>query len=195
MNLQYVSVIEVKGDLIRQIQSMTQLTSIGISNVKATDEMDLCDSIQNMRLLHALAIKVTNEEETLRMDALSSSPPNLQNLLLVGKLEKVPQWFRSLQSLAFLNLHWSRLEEDLLPHIAALPHLGDLALTNAYVGKQFCFNIGFPNLTELKIRNFPQLNEIIIEKGVMPNLQILWIEKCMELKTVPKALKTLIFKN
>ena len=65
MNLQYVSVIEVKGDLIRQIQSMTQLTSIGISNVKATDEMDLCDSIQNMRLLHALAIKVTNEEETL----------------------------------------------------------------------------------------------------------------------------------
>jgi disease resistance protein RPM1 len=88
-----VSVIEVKGDLIRQIRSMTQLTSIGISNVKATDEMDLCDSIQNMRLLRTLSIMVTNEEETLRMDALSSPPPNLQKLVLVGKLEKVPQWF------------------------------------------------------------------------------------------------------
>uniref|UniRef100_A0A2N9GZF1 Disease resistance protein RPM1-like n=1 Tax=Fagus sylvatica TaxID=28930 RepID=A0A2N9GZF1_FAGSY len=125
-NLKSVSVIEVQGDLIRQIRSMTQLTSIGISNVKAADEMDLCDSIQNMRLLRSLSIVVTNEEETLRMDALSSPPPNLQNLFLVGKLEKVPKWFCSLQSLTFLNLHWSRLEEDLLPYIAALPHLGYL---------------------------------------------------------------------
>ncbi|KAK9995144.1 hypothetical protein SO802_024847 [Lithocarpus litseifolius] len=114
---------------------MTQLTTIGLTNVKAADEMDLCDSIHNMKLMRYLRSMVTNAEETLRMDALPSPSTNLQKLALAGKLEKVPQWFHSLQSLTSLSLHWSRLEEDLLPHIAALPHLGRLALTNVYIGK------------------------------------------------------------
>ena len=193
-NLQSVTFIEAKGDLIRRIGSMTQLIRIGISDVKEADEMDLCLSIQNMRLLHFLSIKVTNVEETLRMDALSSPPPNLQKLVLVGKLEKVPQWFCSLQRIRNLHLHWSRLDEDLLPYIATWPHLGRLTLTNACVGNQLCFSTGFVKLTVLNIRNLPQLNEIIIEKGVMPNMKSLEIESCMELKTVPKGteyLKTL----
>ncbi|XP_075650423.1 disease resistance protein RPM1-like [Castanea sativa] len=190
-NLQTIGVFEAKGDLIREIRSLTQLATIRIGNVKETDEMDLCISIENMRLLRILDITVTNEEETLQMDALSSPPPNLQKLYLTGKLEKVPQWFCSLQSLTFLQLHWSRLEEDLLPHIAALPNLGILRLNNAYVGKQLCFNTSFLKLTQLWIHNFPQLNEIIIEKGVMPNLKFLNIDSCMELKTVPMGIEYL----
>ena len=190
-NLQSVGIVEVEGDFIRQIRSMGQLYSIGFSNVKEGDEKDLCVSIENMRHLRALTIMVTNEEETLRMDSLSSPPPNLQKLYLVGKLENVPQWFCSLQSLTNLVLHWSRLEEDLLPQIADFPHLGRLLLTNAYVGKQLCFSTGFLKLTRLVIRNSPQLNEIIIEKGVMPNLKSLYINSCMELKTVPKGIEYL----
>ncbi|KAM3681585.1 hypothetical protein ACJW31_12G008200 [Castanea mollissima] len=190
-NLQTVTYLEIKGDLLKQIRSMTQLTSTVLSNVKAADEMDLCDSIHNMKLMRYLGIEVTNAEETLRMDALSSPPTNLQKLVLAGKLEKVPWWFHSLQSLTRLYLRWSRLEEDLLPHIAALPHLGSLTLNNAYVGKQLCFSIGFLQLTSLKIRNFPQLNEIIIEKGVMPNLKSLVIINCMQLNTVPKGIEYL----
>ncbi|KAF3947225.1 hypothetical protein CMV_026612 [Castanea mollissima] len=190
-NLQSVSAIESNGDLIRQIRSMTQLTRIGISNVKEANEMDLCLSIQNMKLLRYLFIMATNEDETLRMDSLSTPPPKLRFLMLAGKLEKVPRWFLSLQSVTSLSLHWSRLEEDLLPHIAALPNLGRLVLTNAYVGKQLCFNTSFLKLTRLSIDNFPQLNEIIIEKGVMPNLKFLYIYSCMELKTVPKGIEYL----
>ena len=134
---------------------------------------------------------VTNEEESLRMNALSSIPLKLQRLYLAGKLEKVPQWFRSLQSLTYLRLHWPRLEEDLLPHIADLPHLGELKLNNAYVGKQLCFSTGFLKLTRLSISNFPQLNEIIIEKEVMPNLKYLYINSCTELKTVPMGIEYL----
>ena len=37
----------------------------------------------------------------------------------------------------------------------------------------------------------PQLNEIIIEKGVMPNLKSLEIGICIELKTVPKGIEYL----
>ena len=190
-NLQTVTIIEAKDDLIRKIQSMTQLTLIGISNVKETDENDLCVSIEKMRLLLDLYIMVNNEEETLRMDALTSLPPNLQKLVLVGKLEKVPHWFCSLQRLTFLSLCWSRLAEDHLSRIAALPHLGDLSLTNAYIGAQLCFNTGFSKLTQMVIRNFPQLNEIIIKKGVMPNIKFLDIVSCMELKTVPKGIEYL----
>ncbi|KAL4594282.1 hypothetical protein ACB092_12G009600 [Castanea dentata] len=177
-NLQAVTYLEIKGDLLKQIRSMTQLTSIVLSNVKAADEMDLCDSIHNMKLMRYLGIVVTNAEETLRMDALSSPPTNLQKLVLAGKLEKVPQWFHSLQSLTALYLHWSRLEEDFLPQIAALPHLRRLSLTNAYVGKQLCFSTGFLKLTSL-------------EKGVMPNLKSLYIIRCMQLNTVPKGIEYL----
>ncbi|KAM4075712.1 hypothetical protein ACJW30_12G008300 [Castanea mollissima] len=190
-NLQVVSYLEIKGDLLKQIRSMTQLITICLTNVKAADEMDLCDLIHNMKLVRYLGILVTNAEETLRMDALSSPPANLQKLVFVGRLEKVPLWFHSLQSLTTLFLHWSRLEEDLLPQIAALPHLRRLDLTNAYVGKQLCFSIGFLKLTSLRIRNFPQLNEIIIEKGVMPNLKSLYIISCMQLNTVPKGIEYL----
>ncbi|KAM4075706.1 hypothetical protein ACJW30_12G007700 [Castanea mollissima] len=190
-NLQVVSLLQIKGDLLKKIQSMTQLTSIGLTNVKAADEMDLCDSIHNMKLMRQLCVMVTNAEETLHMDALSSPPTKLQKLVLAGKLEKVPLWFHSLQSLTYLGLHWSRLEEDLLPQIAALPHLRHLTLTNAYVGKQLCFSTSFLQLTRLRIRNFPQLNEIIIEKGVMPNLKSLYIISCMQLNTVPEGIEYL----
>ncbi|XP_075648667.1 disease resistance protein RPM1-like [Castanea sativa] len=183
-NLQAVCSIATNDDLIRQIRSMTQLTTFGISNVKAANEMDLFISIQNMTHLKNMSVKVANEEETLQMDALSSPPPNIQKVFLTGNLEKVPQWFRSLQSLTFLYMHWSKLEEDLLTHIAALHHLGRLSLTNAYVRKQLYFSTSFLKLTELWIRNFLQLNEIIIEKGVMPNLKYLYIGSCMELKNV-----------
>ena len=64
-----------------------------------------------------------------------------------------------------------------------------LSLTNAYVGKQLCFSTGFLKLTSLRIRNFPQLNETIIEKGVMPNLKSLDIISCMELNTVPVGIE------
>ncbi|KAM4075698.1 hypothetical protein ACJW30_12G006900 [Castanea mollissima] len=177
-NLQVVTYLEIKGDLLKQIRSMTQLTMIGLTNVKASDEMDLCDSIHNMKLMRYLCVMVRNAEETLRMDALSSPPTNLQKLLLAGKLEKVPQWFHSLQSLTYLCLRWSRLEEDLLPQIAALPQLRHLDLINAYVGKQLCFSTGFLNLTSL-------------EKGVMPNLKSLDIISCMQLNTVPKGIEYL----
>ncbi|XP_065624213.1 disease resistance protein RPM1-like [Quercus suber] len=190
-NLQIVTSIEANHDLIRQSRSLTQLTTFGITNVKEVDETDLCISIQNMRLLRSLSIMVTNEEESLRMNALSSLPLRLQKLYLAGKLEKVPQWFCSLQSLTYLRLHWPRLGEDLLPHIADLPYLRQLVLNNAYVGKQLCFSTGFLKLTSLGIFNFPQLNEIIIEKGVMPNMKYLYFDSCKELKTVPMGIEYL----
>ena len=59
-------------------------------------------------------------------------------------------------------------------------------LENSYV-----FRTDFPKLTKLEIHNSPQLNEIIIEMGVMPNMKSLYINCCMELKTVRKGIEYL----
>ncbi|KAM1025739.1 hypothetical protein EV2_039859 [Malus domestica] len=189
--LQVLQSVESEGKIIKVIRNMTQLTSLGITNVKASDEMDLCDSLQKLELLHYLFLMASDVEEFLRVNALRSPPPDLQKVYLAGKLEKVPLWFGSLYNLTRMQLYWSRLEEDLLPHIQALPNLERLELVNAYVGEKLCFSRGFIKLKRLDLRNLPLLNSIAIEKGAMPNLQVLDIWECMELKTLPEGIELL----
>ncbi|THG11910.1 hypothetical protein TEA_004394 [Camellia sinensis var. sinensis] len=99
-NLQVLAGVEAQANLIKLIRNMTQLKRIGITQVREVDEEDLCTAIQNMSLLHYLSVMVTDEDEYLRMDTLSSTTPHyLKVLVLVGKLEKVPCWFHSLQTL------------------------------------------------------------------------------------------------
>lgn len=189
--LEVLSCVESEGNIIRLIGNMTQLTRIGITNVKERDAMDLCDSIQKLKLLQCLALRVSGEEEFLDVNALSSPPPHLRKLIFGSKLQKVPPWFSSLQNLTYLYLHWTRLDEDLLPHIEALPCLGRLLLVNAYVGNELCFNRGFPKLTILELFNFPLLNKITIAEGVMRNLRLLTLARCMELKALPQGFEYL----
>ncbi|XP_062008201.1 disease resistance protein RPM1-like isoform X1 [Rosa rugosa] len=189
--LQVLSCVEAEGDTIRQVGCMTQLVRIGITNVKGSDERHLCDSIQKLQLLHYLFLMASDEEEILRTNALCSPPPLLRVVILVGRLENVPLWFHSLQNVTHLYLHWSKLEENLVPHIEALPNLGNLVLINAYVGKQLYFRRGFVKLKMLELYNHPFLTEITIENGVMPNLNHLHVQSCMSLKTLPLGLEYL----
>ncbi|KAM2939051.1 hypothetical protein FF1_038760 [Malus domestica] len=189
--LQFLRCVESEGKIIKGIRNMTQLTNLGITNVKASDEMDLCDSLQKLELLHSLILMASDEEEFLRVNALRLPPPYLQKVCLAGKLERVPLWFGSLQNLTCMILYWSRLEEDVLPHIQALPNLEGLELYNAYVGEKLCFSRGFIKLKRLELLDFPLLNSIAIEKGAMPNLQVLRIRRCAEMKTLPQGIEFL----
>ncbi|THG04582.1 hypothetical protein TEA_004660 [Camellia sinensis var. sinensis] len=188
---QVLARVEAKEDLMKRIRNMTQLKRIGITKVREVDEEDLCTAIQNMSLLHYLSVMMIDEDEYLRMDALSSTPPRyLKVLILVGKLEKVPCWFHSLQNLSTLLMQWSRLTEDPIPYIQALPNLGRLHLCNAYEGGgQLRFSEGFHKLRVLRLWNFPQLNEIIIEREVMTGLQDFHIRTCMQLKILPHGIE------
>ncbi|OMO69886.1 Disease resistance protein [Corchorus capsularis] len=183
--LQLLSFVEARGNLIKQLSKMAQLTRLSISKVKEADGENLCVSIGNMRLLRYLLVMSCNEDEMLKMDALEVAPPLLEKLFLAGKLEKLPHWFNSLHSVTNLYLHWSRLREDFLPHIQALPNLGKLTLLNAYDGERLCFIEGFQKLKILMIWKCPHLKEIVINKGVMPGLEELNIDHCQELITLP----------
>ncbi|KAL4353157.1 hypothetical protein GQ457_06G000290 [Hibiscus cannabinus] len=184
-NLHLLVAVEARGNLIKQISKMTQLRKLGLANVKETDEKSLCLAIAKMIHLRSLGVKSCNEDEQLKMDALESAPPSLEKLVLAGKLEKVPHWFNSLDSLTVLWLHWSRLRHDFLPHIQGLPNIGELTLVNAYEGERLDFIEGFQKLKLLRIKGCPRLKEIVINKGVMPGLQELNIDQCQECTTLP----------
>ncbi|XP_062012475.1 disease resistance protein RPM1-like [Rosa rugosa] len=189
--LQSLKTTESEGDTIRLIGNMTQLRVIGISNVKERDEIDLWVSIKKLTLLQSLVLMTSNEDEILPVKAQCPPLPHLRKLKLIGRLQNVIPWFSSLHSLTYLYLHWSRLEDDVLPQIEALPNLTCLHLCNAYVGEKLCFCRGFVKLETLNLLNFASVKKITIEKGVMPNLQFLWVKQCMELKTLPLGLEYL----
>ncbi|KAK8561104.1 hypothetical protein V6N12_048179 [Hibiscus sabdariffa] len=190
-NLQILANVEARGDFIKQLGKMTQLRVLGVVNVKETDGQNLCLAIAKMIHLRQLGVKSCNEDEQVNVDALESAPPGLERLFLSGKLEKVPHWFNSLDKLTRLDLCWSRLRVDFLPHIQALPNLSNLILEEAYVGERLCFLEGFEKLKVLLIWRFPGLIEIVINKGVMPGLQELNIFACQEFTTLPLGWESL----
>ncbi|KAK2996154.1 hypothetical protein RJ639_020095 [Escallonia herrerae] len=183
--------VTAEPNILKQLRNMTQLMSFGITNVRKDDGKDLCIALQSMRLLRNLFVMVTDEEEYLEIHSPTFAPTGLKNLVLVGKLEIVPHWFGSLQNLTSLYLHCSKLIEDLVPHIQALANLGELALINAYAGSKLCFSIGFNKLVRVYFRSLSQLQEIIIEKGVMPGLQRIYVGNCTELKMLPRGIEYL----
>ena len=171
---------------IEWLWNLEQYRRFILTNVRQADEKDLCAAMDNMKL-HKLFLKAANEEEPLRIDALSS-PPCLEKLKLVGKLETVACWFPSLHSVTFLLFLWSRLREDPLPCLQSVPNLARLIVVNAYVAKQLCFLDGFQKVKILNTYNCNQLNEIVLEKGVMPGLQSLSFGRCMKLKALPHGI-------
>ncbi|XP_050364430.1 disease resistance protein RPM1-like [Argentina anserina] len=190
--LQDLFFVRSDKNMIRLLRDMTQIRMLGITNIKESDEMELCASIQKLKILVWLNLSVSNSSEGfLRIDALVSPPPYLESLMLRGKLKMVPCWFCSLECLTHIDLRWCRLEEDLLPHIEALPCLERILLDNAYVGKEMSFSRGFAKLTHLELFNFRVLNTLSIGKGVMPNLQYLGLRSCKKLKTLPHGLEYL----
>ncbi|XP_058111634.1 disease resistance protein RPM1-like [Magnolia sinica] len=194
-SLQSLTSIEAKeGEIVRQIGNLTQLRKLHLSKVRAINGAELCTSIAKLKYLVTLSVKAINEEEALQLEELSPDHlPLFQKLVLWGRLEKVPQWFRYLAHLTVLSLSWSKLrEEDLLSSLQALPNLVRLFLLKAYEGQQLCFHDGwFPKLRGLELWYLTQLNRVVIEKGTLPSIQELTVFRCEELKTLPEGIEYL----
>ncbi|KAJ4834501.1 hypothetical protein Tsubulata_030349 [Turnera subulata] len=191
INLQVLSYVEANSIVVKEIRSMTQLVRLSISNIEGSYEEDLCFAIQKMHLLRRLSIKAAKEDQILCLEALKSPPPFLEKLILFGKLENIPQWFKSLQNLRHLGLLRSRLANDPLPHLEELPNLRRLELVKVYEGLHLEFKNGFSNLEWLAIDRCSNLQSITIAKGVMPGIKKLTIQACGMLTEVPRGIKYL----
>ncbi|XP_010547076.1 PREDICTED: disease resistance protein RPM1 isoform X3 [Tarenaya hassleriana] len=190
-NLQVMDCINAKTELIKKLGNMTQLTRISLAKVRKDHGNDLCNSLNRITGLRFLSLTSIDEEETLKIDTLSSTT-NIEKLFLAGKLEKLPSWFTTLHSLSYLGLRWSGLDEDAIRCIKGLPNLVWLSFYNAYRGNKLCFSGGFQNLKVLEVVQMPRLGEIIICDGSMPDLQKLYVIACRGMKSVPNGIESLV---
>nr|XP_023894879.1 disease resistance protein RPM1-like [Quercus suber] len=145
-----------------------------------------------MSQLQSLRIRAISEEEVLELQSMSSPPPLLQTLGLSGRLEKFPKWILKLHSIVRIVLNWSKLMEDSLKVLQALPNLMRLQLHDGYRGEQLHIEGGgFQKLKYLGLRNLRGLNRLIIDEGALPLLQNLDIGECPQLKEVPSSIQHL----
>ncbi|KAM3743901.1 hypothetical protein ACB098_06G011000 [Castanea mollissima] len=175
--------------LITELGSLTQLRKLSISKLKKENGMDLCTVIQKMSHLRSLEIYATSEEEVLNLQSLPSPPLLLQTLCLYVRLEKLPEWIPKLKSIVRIALNWSKLMEDPLKVLQALPNLMRLRIYDGYGGEQLHIEgRSFQKLKYLKFRNLGGLNRMIIDEGALPFLEFLGIGDCPQLKEVPSAI-------
>ena len=150
--------------------------------------------------LQSLDICASSEDEVLELQSMSSPPPFLRKLRFSGRQEKLPEWIPKLKSITRLSLIWSRLMDDPLKLLQAMPILVELWLYDGYIGEQLCIESGgFQTLKNLGLRSLRGLNRFMIDEGALPLLEQLDIGPCPQLKEVPsgihhlKSLKQLRF--
>ena len=184
--------------LIAELGRLRQLRKLEISKLKRENGMALCLVLEKLSLLRSLRICSTSEEEVLELQSMSSPLPLLQSLCLLGRLEKLPKWIPKLKSIVRIDLIWSRLMDDPLKVLQALPNLMNLRLYEGCGGEQLHFEGGgFQKLKSLWLGNLRTLSKLIIEESAMPLLEHLVIGASPLLKEVPsgiyhlKNLKTL----
>jgi disease resistance protein RPM1 len=181
--------------VIEELGSLGQLRKLEITIFKRENGIALCNALEKMIHLRSLRISATSEEEVLELQSMSSPPPFLQNLYLFGRLEKLPEWILKLRSIVRIGLGWSRIMDDQLNVLQALPNLNWLWLYDGYKGEQLHIGgEGFQKLKFLGLHNLRELNRLIIDEGALAILEGLDIGPCPQLKELPSGihhLKTL----
>ena len=172
--------------LIEELGRLRQLRKLNISKLKREDGMVLCLALEKMSYLQSLRISSTSEEEVLELQSMSSPPSLLQTLTLGGQLEKLLEWIPKLKCVARIVLLWSRLMDDSLKVLQALPNLLHLWLYEGYEGKELHFEEGsFQKLKFLRLSSLGGLNRLIIDEGALPFLEKFRIGPSPHLKEAP----------
>ncbi|CAK9159589.1 unnamed protein product [Ilex paraguariensis] len=192
---------EVNGNIIlREVGKLTQLKSLNIFGLKTEDGKILCSSLEKLGNLRTLLVCARaqargklSEFQLLDLKTLSSGPPLLQKLYLIGHLEETPHWIASLHSLVSVNLMGSKLRDDhLLQWLQDLPNLQRMSFQyDAYAGEELCFKAGgFESLKYLGLFRLKELRWVRFEQGAMLHLEELEIGHC-DLMGYPFGIKHL----
>lgn len=188
----FIEVNQGSSTIIKQLGRLSQLRRLGIMKLREEDGRDFCSSIERLTNLRALSVTSEGENKAIDLRFISSPHPFLQRLYLSGHLHELPKWIPSLRSLVRLFLKWSHLKHDPLVYLEDLPILAHLELLQAYDGDTLCFKSGkFKNLKVLGLDKFDKLKEVNVEKGAMPCLEKLIIQRCELLKKVPSGIQHL----
>ncbi|XP_030553760.1 disease resistance protein RPM1-like [Rhodamnia argentea] len=183
---------ESSGNVMRELGMLTQLDRLAILKFRKEDGRDLCLSISKLTRLRAISIDSVDDDEVIDLQHLSSPPPFLERIYLTGRLGALPHWLPSLSSLMKLHLRGSRLKNDPLMSLQNLPNLVHLELLQVYEGSSLCFEAeSFKKLKTLSLDHFEELRGVEVEKGAMPYLEKLIIQRCKLLEKLPSGIEYL----
>ncbi|XP_027181765.1 disease resistance protein RPM1-like [Coffea eugenioides] len=189
------------GKIVREIGKLIQLRELSRKFLELSitklrrDGKELLYSLlrlTNLRELHICSIK---EEETLDLQhSISPELGFLVRLWLNGRLERVPEWVISLQSLSTLVLLNSELSEDenAIGCLGHLPNLVELTLHGAYEGETLCFKARrFQKLQRLELMQLKRLKWVRMEEESMSSLHQFFIIGCKLMEGLPLGLQNL----
>ncbi|XP_027181686.1 disease resistance protein RPM1-like [Coffea eugenioides] len=195
-SLESLSCIEANsGKVVREIGKLVQLRQLWITKLRREDGKELVSSLLRLTNLRELHICSIEQEETLDLQhSVSPRLGFLTRLSLIGRLERVPEWLISLQSLSTLALLNSELSEDenAIDCLGHLPNLVALILSGAYEGETLCFKAGgFPKLKKLYLGQLKRLKWVRVEKESLSSLQRFLISGCKLMEGLPLGLQNL----
>ncbi|KAF8780807.1 hypothetical protein HU200_000752 [Digitaria exilis] len=185
-NLHMLGVIDVgKGHGVagrnKKLTNLTKLRRLGVTVPVLMEEegKELCKSISELTRLQRLEVRSDSLDFLHSMDR-SRIPKHLVSLRLCGKLERLPQWFDSLNNLAKVKLLGTQLNQEDIVHLENLRCLALVGLwEKSYIGESLVFSIGtFLKLKFLHIDRLDMTQKVTISKGAMPQLEQLWLDKC-----------------
>ncbi|KAL5547001.1 hypothetical protein UlMin_006688 [Ulmus minor] len=176
-------------DMVKDLEKLRMLRWLDISKMTSQCWRGVCASIQNMSHLRRLCIVANDEDEVLDLQYISSPPYYLQELVLIGRLEKLPDLIPKLRNLCGLCLRFSWMIDEPCKCLKGLPNLESLQLLeNAYVGHELHFENGaFEKLKELALSKLDGLKLIKLDEGALPALEKLVLADCLLLEEVPSV--------
>ncbi|XP_056173649.1 disease resistance protein RPM1-like [Syzygium oleosum] len=195
-SLQKLSYIEAGNErnssLMREFGKLKQLNRLGILKLRKEDARELCSSIEKLTKLQAISLTSADENEIIDLQPLTSPPPFLRRIYLTGRLEALPRWISSLDSLMVLKLRCSQLKDNPLSSLGNLPNLVHLSLRQAYEGTKLRFKANdFMKIQFLGHGPFDRLKCVEVEKGSMPCIEELTIRNCKQMEKLPSGIEHL----
>ncbi|XP_027122392.1 putative disease resistance protein At1g50180 [Coffea arabica] len=188
-NLQTLCDVYLDTLIGNKITLLTSMRKLGVWIERSSRIDELFSSIAKLENLVWLVLKRYGEEGFPSLIGLSHLN-YVKRLKISGRLTELPSPHNFPPRLSHLSLRATRLAEDPMPTLEKLEHLSILKLKNAYAGKELVISENqFPNLTVLQLEHLPNLIEIKIGRGAIPQLRCLRISNCYFVEMLPEELR------
>ncbi|KAF7046277.1 hypothetical protein CFC21_055311 [Triticum aestivum] len=180
--LEVVDTKRTSSRAIKELGELMQLRKLSVVTAGATKQKCkvLCAAIEQPSSLRSLRVDAgTSSLEWLH--SVSSPPPILRSLKLVGFLGEMPDWLGSLMHLVKIRLEGSKLKGGkTMKLLGGLPSLMLLGLCNeAYAGDKLVFGEEeFQNLRQLDFNGSMGVREVRFEAGTSPRMETMQFGHC-----------------